>query len=299
MKKIIYNFFAKCYRVFNKLLAIFGLKIIKLKTFEQIQSLNGDKDNILANFGIKYYNGITEVSLKSPIHDFYLLQRYPDLMITTDPFKKEKFRELFKENAHYMEPWYDPVRILHIMELMENVNSLSHGDILELGTNDGASAKLIYQLMEGNYNLFCLDTFKGFDSKDTQIENKLFNKNIKTDFINQTRSVNQVKDFILNKSNKDNLHMIVGKFPDVYTEEHKNLKFRLVNIDFDLYEPTIKAFQIVWPQVVPGGAVLIHDYKCSLFPGVYKATNEFFGNIGVTPFVCADSQSSAIVFKNK
>ena len=88
MKKIIYNFFAKCYSVFNKLLAIFGLKIIKLKTFEQIQSLNGDKDNILANFGIKYYNGITEVSLKSPIHDFYLLQRYPDLMITTDPFKK-------------------------------------------------------------------------------------------------------------------------------------------------------------------------------------------------------------------
>ena len=62
MKKIIYNFLAKCYRTSNKLLAIFGLKIIKLKTFEQIQSLNGDKDSILANFGIKYYNGITEVS---------------------------------------------------------------------------------------------------------------------------------------------------------------------------------------------------------------------------------------------
>ena len=53
-----------------------------------------------------------------------------------------------------------------------------------------------------------------------------------------------------------------------------------------------------WDQLVPGGAYLIHDYKCSLFPGVYKATNEFCKNKGLTPFVCADSQSSAIIYKS-
>ena len=255
-------------------------------------------DDALKNFGINYYDGISEVSLKSPLHDFYLLQRFPDLMITTDPKKQERFKKLFQENAKYMEPWYDPIRILHIMELMEQVNSLDDGDILELGTNNGLSAKIIYSLMNDKDNLYCLDTYKGFDLDDVNIENKIFKRNLDVDFIQQPLKPDEVKDFILDGKKADNVEMIIGKYPDVYTDKYSSLKFRLVNFDFDLYEPTAIGLEKMWDRLVPGGAYLIHDYKCSLFPGVYKATNEFCKEKGLTPFVCADSQSSAIIYKN-
>ena len=162
-------------KIIFKIFSIFNLRIVKLNKYMKMQDIL-KSDTSLKNFGINYYNGITEVSIDSPIHDFYLLQRFPDLMITTDPNKKSRFVKLFQDNAKYMEPWYDPIRILHIMELMEQVNSLESGDILELGTNNGLSAKIIYSLMNDKDKIYCLDTYKGFDKNDVNIENKMFKR---------------------------------------------------------------------------------------------------------------------------
>lgn len=62
-----------------------------------------------------------------------------------------------------------------------------------------------------------------------------------------------------------------------YVEANPGLRIALLNLDVDLYEPTLAALEALYPLVAPGGIVLIDEYGAKAWPGPAKAVEEYFG----------------------
>jgi hypothetical protein len=54
----------------------------------------------------------------------------------------------------------------------------------------------------------------------------------------------------------------------------ENEKFAFVNLDMDLYLPTLKALQFFAPRLTHGGVIQVHDYFHPDLPGVKQAVDE-------------------------
>ena len=254
------------------------------------------KPSELTKFGIISKDGVTKVQPDSPLHDFYLMQRMPDNYITTMPERRAFYRELFDEHAQVAEPWYDPVQIVQFMNLIDIANTLPEGEYLELGTLKGYSARLIWRLMRSDGHLYCFDTFEGFMDKDVEEENKLFGKKISVNMLPAV-DLDEVKSYIDGGTVTDNVSLVKGWFPESF-QGFEGLKLCFVHIDMDLYLPTKAALETLWPRLVPGGVMVLHDYGCTLFPGVKKAVDEFFTPLGITPMPMGDMQESAVIIKS-
>jgi len=44
--------------------------------------------------------------------------------------------------------------------------------------------------------------------------------------------------------------------------------------------------------------MIVHDYACSLFPGVKKAVDDFFSSLDITAIPMGDIQESAVIIKS-
>ena len=64
-----------------------------------------------------------------------------------------------------------------------------------------------------------------------------------------------------------------GYFPD--TAKDIDEKFVFVNLDMDLYKPTLEGLRFFWPKMVKGGIILIHDFFSTEYAGVNKAIELF------------------------
>jgi len=54
--------------------------------------------------------------------------------------------------------------------------------------------------------------------------------------------------------------------PD-YVRSTPGLRISLLNLDVDLYEPTLIALEHLYPRVVSGGVVIVDEYAMPGFPG--------------------------------
>lgn len=62
-----------------------------------------------------------------------------------------------------------------------------------------------------------------------------------------------------------------------YAEANSGLRIALLNLDVDLYEPTLAALEAFYPLVSPGGVVLIDEYGVKHWPGPSLAVQDYFG----------------------
>jgi hypothetical protein len=60
-----------------------------------------------------------------------------------------------------------------------------------------------------------------------------------------------------------------------FLEENPGVRFSFVNFDCDLYEPTKRALDVIWPRVSRGGVLLFDEYAIKDWPGETKAVDEF------------------------
>jgi predicted O-methyltransferase YrrM len=227
-------------------------------------------------------------------HDLYLVQNVPHLFEAV-PEKQRQFHELYREyRAHHGKPW-DPNRVLHFMYLMDIANKAPPGDYIELGTHRGLTARLIWKLMDSDRTLYLLDTFEGFVEEDLIVEKKIYANDWHVGNFLPT-SPEFVSNFVTDGRQASNLKPIKGWFPESYAGlESKTWRF--VHIDFDLYQPIKTALETCWPQLVPGGVVVVHDYGCFGFPGAKMAVDEFFDEVGLTPQNLGDRWGSVAVIK--
>lgn len=61
-----------------------------------------------------------------------------------------------------------------------------------------------------------------------------------------------------------------------YVEEHGGFRAALVNLDFDIYEPTRAALESLYEIIVPRGIVVFDEYAVHEWGGESKAADEFF-----------------------
>lgn len=164
------------------------------------------------------------------------------------------------------------------------------GSFAELGVYKGVTANMLYE-MDRTRTLHLFDTFGGFHENDLQQEQTKGGKYTTTEF--SDTSVQAVKAYI-NGGNQVVFHE--GHFPATAAGlEHET--FALVNIDADLYVPTLEGLQFFYPRLAPGGVIFVHDYNHN-WDGARKAIDEFAQTIpeGITEL--PDWQGSVVIVRN-
>jgi len=135
------------------------------------------------------------------------------------------------------------------------------GDIAEVGSYNGASAKIICEAKKDR-NLYLFDTFEGIP--ETSEVDRGFHKG-------QFRgSLKFVKKYL---RLYNNVVIIKGIFPET-AKPIENKHFSFVNLDVDIYQSTSDCLEFFYPRMVKGGIILSHDYTNAR--GVRKAFHEFF-----------------------
>ncbi|KAF0220668.1 MAG: hypothetical protein FD174_992 [Geobacteraceae bacterium] len=191
----------------------------------------------------------------------------------------------------------DTNRVLTIRLLLKLVESFDSGHYAELGTHRGHCAKLIWNNMNSNAKLYCFDSFEGFSEFDVDIEKTTLGTQAAVGHLSDTSVEIAVRNILGVGQESNRLIMLKGYFPKTF-EGLANIPWRFINLDFDLYEPTREALELMWPQLVHGGIVLIHDYNNPKYLGVKKATDEFFIKHCIVPIPLNDYAGSALVIKS-
>ena len=79
------------------------------------------------------------------------------------------------------------------------------------------------------------------------------------------------------KNCEHNLELVAGdicKTVPRYLEENPNLQIALLNLDVDLYEPSVTILEYLYPRVSKGGILILDDYGS--FPGETRAADDYF-----------------------
>jgi hypothetical protein len=75
----------------------------------------------------------------------------------------------------------------------------------------------------------------------------------------------------------ENLELVKGdicKTIPKYIEKEPSLKISLLNLDPDIYEPSVTTLEYLWPRIVKGGVLILDDY--GKFTGETTAVDEYF-----------------------
>ncbi len=167
--------------------------------------------------------------------------------------------------------------LLSHVEAEQLINALqaSHGiagDVAEVGTYRGASARLLKRYLAPHKTLHVFDTFAGLPEPgvlDADFRSGQF-----------ASSLEEVQHYL----GTDNVQYHVGVFPESLNEEFRQLKFSFVHLDVDLYEGTLECLRFFYPRMNAGGVLVSHDFGAERAPGVAKAFSEYFQPLNI-PYV--------------
>lgn len=208
----------------------------------------------------------------------------------TDFLKAMKDGEISKELKKVLNKINDKQRFYMLWFQIRRLKAENiEGDFAELGVYKGESAKYIH-LMDSSRNFHLFDTFEGFPDKDLKGETGKAAEYTSKNFANT--SLEEVKRYL----NSDKFIYYKGYFPET-TKDFKAEKLAFVNIDADLYKPTIDALRFFYPKLSKGGVIFVHDYNYK-WPGLKKAVKEFSEEIPEVPVVLSDDDSSVLIVKN-
>jgi hypothetical protein len=232
---------------------------------------------------------------------FDIYRQYPPHVFYTFKDKDARFREALKVYSSVSvadEPsglHTDPNRVLNFFQQLEAANRLPPGDYIELGSHRGFSLRVIHRFMDPTRTLYALDTFEGFDARDISVEQTKYDTPWTVGSFAPT-SVDRVARYVGDGEWPGNLKIVRGWFPKSF-DGLEGLRWRFAHIDFDLYQPIKSALETLWPPLLPGGVMMVHDYGSYGFPGARQAVDEFCAAIGILPIELNDRWSTAVLRK--
>lgn len=201
-----------------------------------------------------------------------------------DSFVKEAYERTINTRNRFLECY---------AELAEK-NKLD-GSVAEGGVYEGCFAKRINAAFPER-TLYLFDTFEGFDERDIAVEQGYTRDRAKHFNLGMTEA-----KLLSAMPHPDRIEIKKGYFPE--TAAGVNDTFVFVNLDFDLYQPTLAGLEFFYPKMVRGGVILVHDYfqnsvipdQTLVFQGIRKAVDEFCSDHGVYPFPIGDILSIGII----
>lgn len=168
------------------------------------------------------------------------------------------------------------------------------GACAEGGVFEGDFAKEINECFPDK-TLYLFDTFEGFDERDTMKEDGYASKR-KGEF----KICGVSPQTVMGKMHyPEKVKIKKGFFPE--TAKNIEDQFCFVNLDFDLYAPTLEGLKYFWPRMTRGGVILVHDYFSTLlfdeyaFSKVKQAVIEFSEGCGVPYLPIGDQLSVAFI----
>jgi hypothetical protein len=175
------------------------------------------------------------------------------------------------------------------------------GDIIECGGFKGASFSRfsMYRKLHGleDKRLIGFDTFGGFPETDFSEDFDLRNK-----FISEGGrgiSVDQLWKVLEEKKCRKNVELVEGnicKTVPEFIKKNPGLRISFLNLDVDIYEPSVTILEYLYPRISRGGVLMLDDYNT--FPGETKAANDFFKDKDVTILQNDLANSPYYVIKN-
>jgi hypothetical protein len=164
-------------------------------------------------------------------------------------------------------------RIDYIRRYMNLYDWSLPGNVAECGVHNGDMAFRLNWLFRDK-KLYLFDTFAGFDEHDIDAERDVSDERFLYGQHNHYGGWNHDVERVMKRMPlPENVIIKQGRVPDTF--EGVNDKFCFVNLDMDLYAPTLAALKFFWGKMVSGGLLLLHDYFCDELPGVKKAVDEF------------------------
>jgi O-methyltransferase len=182
----------------------------------------------------------------------------------------------------------DPVRYATIALAMRRIEADGvDGGIAELGVWKGNLSLFLHRLSPSRH-LYLLDTFKGFDKRDTA------NASEKAAARFRDTSVSQVSKLF---DGNQRVHLVPGWFPETATVVEQ-MRFAFVMFDFDLYDPTKAALEFFYPRVNSGGYMFLHDFNSPESDhAISRALNSFLSDKPERPIEIADTWGSVMFRK--
>lgn len=178
-------------------------------------------------------------------------------------------------------------KILARYELFKRIICLP-GDIVEGGVFKGAGILYWAKLIEifnplSIRKVVGFDTFTGYPSFRYESDIKASRKLISDANYTGTSSkvIMQIADS-LNLSHR--IELVEGDATVTisnYVEDNPGFRVALLNLDFDIYEPTIAALKNLFPLVVPNGIIAFDEYAVKEW-SESNAVDEFFKGERVT-----------------
>lgn len=147
--------------------------------------------------------------------------------------------------------------------------------VAEGGVLRGEFAKEINRIFPES-ELYLFDTFEGFDDRDIKIENE------------KGYSVSNVGHFAITSEKlvmsqmfyPDKVHICKGYFPESASNVPESNKYVFVNLDFDLFNPTLEGLRYFYPKMIEMGIILIHDYYHLNYKAVPEAIRAYEDELG-------------------
>ena len=167
------------------------------------------------------------------------------------------------------------------------------GNVAEAGVFQGEFAKTINEMFPDR-KCYLFDTFEGFNERDIEIEKQKGYSDESVGHLNLTS-----EEMVLGKMrHTENCIIRKGYFPETAVGIQDTFCF--VNLDMDLYKPTLEGLKFFWERMEKGGIILVHDYFGDIYKGVRSAVEEFRKEsvIEIPLFPIGDSISIAMIKYN-
>ncbi len=152
------------------------------------------------------------------------------------------------------------------------------GCFAEFGVKQGSSAAIMASVLKKKQG-YLFDTWKGFPSFGKEDMPDRFSRGylrVKMKCAKNTQ--NDCVDNLRGNGVLDRCKMIKGDICETvpkFFKKNSDKKFCMVHIDTDLYAPAKTSLECVWPHMVDGGLVFVHDYGSNKWPGIKKLIDEF------------------------
>jgi hypothetical protein len=182
-------------------------------------------------------------------------------------------------------------KILALWEAFRLVQDMP-GHIVELGVFKGQSLLLFAKFMElmnpndRSCSVIGFDNFSGFTgvhAKDGAIDtrvDKVVGGWSPADWYDDLKRHIHLFDFDRFVGHKPRIELVEGDIcetVETFAKERAGTCIRLLNLDCDMYEPTLAGLKHLYDMVLPGGVILLDEFAFDQFPGEASAVREFFG----------------------
>lgn len=241
----------------------------------------------------KWGGEIDDVGIENPLKIREL--DFDEVIVGVLTYRQEVYDRLIsfgispsKINTRYVDiPTYARIECLKSVAKLTEQESIA-GSVAELGVFRGEFAKEINRVFPDR-KLYLFDTFEGFDERDTDTE---VSKNY-ADVDKKGYFSNTSEEYVLSQMKYPEMCMIrKGFFPE--TVEDIEDSFCFVNLDADLYAPTISGLRWFYPRMERGGVILVHDFFSRVFHGIKDAVREFCEDEKIAFFPIGDTLSVGI-----